>query len=217
MKPKTPRLGRPPTTSRADIVAAALRLLDSDGIEAFTMRRVSAEVGVSQMALYRHVGDRESLLALALDDVASGISSDGWSAEPRQRIVDAMSATYEILVDRAWVAHALIGPRRFGTGALCIGEAVLSAAHELGADDAAAMHTYRSTWSLTLGAVITTLRQRQELADDGAWLRERIADLPADSIPTFQRAARVSREPTSHRDFVVALRALVEGLWPRDG
>jgi AcrR family transcriptional regulator len=44
------------------IVTAALRLMDAEGLEAVTMRRVAREVGVEAMSLYHHVADKDDLL-----------------------------------------------------------------------------------------------------------------------------------------------------------
>jgi len=55
-----------PTTKR--IAAAARRLLDSEGAEAVTMRRVAAAVGITAMAVYRHYPDRKGLLNALADE-----------------------------------------------------------------------------------------------------------------------------------------------------
>ena len=43
------------------IVAAAIRLLDRDGADAFTMRRLGAELGVDPMAVYYHLSNKASV------------------------------------------------------------------------------------------------------------------------------------------------------------
>lgn len=48
--------------AEAAIMAAAVRVADTEGLEAITMRRVAAELGRSPMSLYRHVTDKEALL-----------------------------------------------------------------------------------------------------------------------------------------------------------
>lgn len=48
--------------SRERIVGAALRIMDLDGLEAVSMRRVAREVGVEAMSLYHHVKDKDDLL-----------------------------------------------------------------------------------------------------------------------------------------------------------
>jgi AcrR family transcriptional regulator len=66
-----------PTAKR--IAAAARRLLDKEGAEAVTMRRVAAAVGITAMAVYRHYPDRKGLLnALAdegFDELAERLSA----------------------------------------------------------------------------------------------------------------------------------------------
>jgi AcrR family transcriptional regulator len=49
------------------IATAARRLLDKEGAEAVTMRRVAAAVGITAMAVYRHYPDRKGLLNALAD------------------------------------------------------------------------------------------------------------------------------------------------------
>ena len=67
------RRGRPPKLSREAILAAALDLLDREGADALTMRRLAAQLGVEAMSLYRHVADRAALLAALADRLAAEI------------------------------------------------------------------------------------------------------------------------------------------------
>jgi TetR/AcrR family tetracycline transcriptional repressor len=48
--------------SRDRVIEAALRVMDTDGLEAVSMRRVAREVGVEAMSLYNHVQDKDDLL-----------------------------------------------------------------------------------------------------------------------------------------------------------
>jgi len=48
--------------TRDRVVDAAVHIMDTEGLEAVTMRRVSREVGVEAMSLYNHVHDKEDLL-----------------------------------------------------------------------------------------------------------------------------------------------------------
>ncbi len=64
------RRGRPAKLDRDSVLEATAALLDEHGIGAVSMRRLAARLGVSPMALYRHVGDHgELLLALVGRDV----------------------------------------------------------------------------------------------------------------------------------------------------
>jgi AcrR family transcriptional regulator len=54
------------------VIETALRLMDDEGLEAVTMRRLGRELGVEAMSLYNHVEDKEDLL----DALATRIMSE---------------------------------------------------------------------------------------------------------------------------------------------
>lgn len=60
------KAGRPRTgyerLSRERILGTALQLVDRHGMEALSMRRLAAELGVDPMAIYHHVPGKEALL-----------------------------------------------------------------------------------------------------------------------------------------------------------
>ena len=77
--------GRVPrnTLSRAVIVAAALALVDDEGLEALTMPRLATNLGVGTMSLYRHIEGKDDLLDGVAAQVLSGVTvpygaSDDW-------------------------------------------------------------------------------------------------------------------------------------------
>lgn len=63
MATKTPQADglREPLT-RARILATALAIVDRDGLEELSMRRLASELGVSAMSLYNHVPNKDALL-----------------------------------------------------------------------------------------------------------------------------------------------------------
>src|SRR3954463_13122597 len=69
---RVPRRGtrrrRDPLTSEM-IVAAALRILDAEGLDGLSMRRVGEELNTGAASLYWHVGSKDGLLDLVFDDV----------------------------------------------------------------------------------------------------------------------------------------------------
>jgi AcrR family transcriptional regulator len=62
-----PHKGPKPALSLGRIVAAAVRVADTEGLDAVSMGRVAAEVGTAPMSLYRHVASKEELLTLMVD------------------------------------------------------------------------------------------------------------------------------------------------------
>ena len=73
-RPPMPRArGRPARLSGERVVAAALQLIDDEGTDALTMRRVGECVGAEAMSLYRHVGSRGELIDAVISHVLEDI------------------------------------------------------------------------------------------------------------------------------------------------
>src|SRR5919201_5224188 len=70
---------RTPLT-RQRVVEAALRVMDEEGLDAVSMRRVAREVGVEAMSLYHYVEDKEDLL----DGVCESVMAEFVFPEPSQ-------------------------------------------------------------------------------------------------------------------------------------
>ncbi|MGO2110604.1 MAG: TetR/AcrR family transcriptional regulator [Pseudoclavibacter sp.] len=58
--------------NRDVVVGAALAITASDGLQKVTMRAVGGRLGVTPMALYRHIGGREELVRLVIDRIGAG-------------------------------------------------------------------------------------------------------------------------------------------------
>lgn len=63
------RAAKSPTLSRAQIVRAAMELLDAEGLDALSMRRLGARLGSGTTSIYWHVANKDELLELVLDEV----------------------------------------------------------------------------------------------------------------------------------------------------
>jgi AcrR family transcriptional regulator len=72
------RAGRGPRAaySRADIAAAAVRIADTDGLDAVSMRHVATELGCGTMSLYNYVPRKEDLYELMVDAISG--EHDSW-------------------------------------------------------------------------------------------------------------------------------------------
>ncbi|GHH95287.1 TetR/AcrR family transcriptional regulator [Streptomyces capillispiralis] len=61
--------GQPSGLDRERITGATVRLLDAEGLDRFSMRRLAAELQVTAMSVYWYVDTKDDLLELALDAV----------------------------------------------------------------------------------------------------------------------------------------------------
>jgi AcrR family transcriptional regulator len=85
LRPERAARGPAPEHSRAEIAAAAVRLADSGGLAAASMRKVAEAVGTGPASLYRYVANRQELLSLMTDQVAAEVRhpepSGDWVAD----------------------------------------------------------------------------------------------------------------------------------------
>lgn len=61
----------------AGIVRVALQIAAEEGFSALSMRAIARRLDVSPMAAYRHVGNKQSLIALMVDEVLSPVQAPG--------------------------------------------------------------------------------------------------------------------------------------------
>lgn len=97
MPPRTP-------LTRKRVLAVALELVDEEGLESLTMRRLGLKLGVEAMSLYRHVDGRGALLD-GIHETILGELELPRDVEPRRSTwVDAVRA-YACAFRRVLIAH----------------------------------------------------------------------------------------------------------------
>ena len=76
------------TLDQAQVVEAALTLLDDVGLAALTMRRLSVQLGIKAASLYRHVRNKDELLQLIAEEISGEIplaqSAGTWQTQIRE-------------------------------------------------------------------------------------------------------------------------------------
>lgn len=94
-----PRAGaRRERTTPDAIVSAAITVVDRDGIEALTIRRLAAELGVAPMTVYSYVRSKEEVLDLVVDRVAGEIELPPIDADWRERATQLAHALRSALL-----------------------------------------------------------------------------------------------------------------------
>ena len=68
-RPERAAKGPAPSRSRAQIAAAAVQLADDEGLEAVSMRKVAAALGIGAASLYRYIESKDELYELMVDHV----------------------------------------------------------------------------------------------------------------------------------------------------
>jgi AcrR family transcriptional regulator len=214
-KPAKGTTGRPPRTSREEILAAARGLIERDGWDKLTVRKLAAELGTSPGTLYNHVRDRDDLLVQLLNAEAEDFlaTRPELPDDPRERIVAVATLMHDGIAARPWVAEVITADDLLGESALWLVESIVDAAITLGATPDQAVHLYRQIWYYTAGEILIRARRTSRESDrDGATYREQVfANLDPTTHPRL--AALGDRWPalTAEDTYTAGLRALITG------
>lgn len=174
-------VGRPQTRAeRLDqeaIVAAAMRIANSQGIDALTMRTLTAELQVSVGAFYNHVRNRGELLDLVADEVLrQSPSLRGDVADPWAAIIEHALGIQELLDRYAGLDTVVM--RRAPNSAVSkqVRSDFLRLLQAHGVSSADAHHIRRSVTWLWLGARMS-LGGRQQTPSDRAHFARALKEL----------------------------------------
>jgi TetR/AcrR family tetracycline transcriptional repressor len=154
------------TISRQQIVEAALQALGSTGFDRLTIRNLALRLGVSPMALYRHIRDKDDLLDEVVDELVrrsweAPTAGHGWRAATEQ----AADALRELLVREpaalyVYLRHPVITP-----AAIARMEAMVQVLREGGFGPEAAERAYAAVHTYTVGfAALEASRARAQSA-----------------------------------------------------
>jgi len=162
--PTTPisRRARPAKAplTREVIVRTGLAVLDRDGMDALTMRKVAQELDTGAASLYVYVKNREDLLAAMLDeafaDVIGKVTGDDW----RERLTSLVEISVDAMASHRGLALVALGGVPTGLNALLILDSTLALLKEGGLDDATA------SWAVDLLHLHITATAAEQSAHD---------------------------------------------------
>lgn len=182
--------------NRELVVATALQIIDRDGVEALSMRKLAAELGRDPMALYRHAKNKAALLDAVVEVVLAPLTIDAtdrdWIGQLRvaareyRRLVLAHPHVVPLLVALPANTPLALRPR----GTLRPLESVLALLTRAGFTGADALHIYRAFFGFLYGHVINELQELVENEEESdAVLRLGLYRLPIGEFPILRSLA----------------------------
>ncbi len=151
------RLGRTRRRSldRASIVAAAVELVDREGLAALNMRALAQEMGVGTMSLYHHVPNKDALLEGVVEALLSEIEIPEADAGSWQERAMRMARSLRTVALRHPECVPLLVTHPFATApALRPCEAGFEVLAEAGLDTEHALIAFRTVVAFVLGFVM---------------------------------------------------------------
>ena len=164
--------------SHETIRAAALRLIDRHGLEAFSTRKLGAALGCEAMAIYWYYPSKDALLDAVVDVLIEGIARAVTAHDPGGDWIDALRGVahaYRQIAHDHPKAVPLLATRRFATEATyAFMEQLFELARAKGIDDRVTARFYRVVSSYCNGFALNELAEPR-----GPALRKRFTRVAA--------------------------------------
>src|SRR5436190_8442847 len=210
---------RDPLTQEA-IVETALRLLDAEGLDGLTMRRVAEELDTGPASLYWHVGSKDGLLDLLMDHVIGEQEVPDSDPERwREQLKDVARTMRETILRHRDIVRISIGRVPLGPNALRYSERVLAILRAGGVPDRLAVHGFLLLIAVVNGFTIDETGQGgQPPADQpppeaaADQVRDYIASLPPAQFPNMVALADEFAVADQDLRFELLLDLYVDGL-----
>jgi AcrR family transcriptional regulator len=205
--------------SRDIVLRAALELVDAEGLDALSMRRLAQELGCDPMSLYRHAANRAALLdgvtEIVLNELAIFPDDPDWQAQLRRIAHDLRLLALRhpnvvpLLVTRP--LSTPLGLRPLGT--LRPLEQILALLIDAGFAPADALHVYRAYYGFLYGHILNELQEFIVDPDENeAILRLGLHRLPAKKFPHLRALGPVLADYDGDAELDQGLTILLNGL-----
>ena len=204
----TRAMPRPRSLSPDAIAAAALAVIDRDGLDALSMRTVAGQLGMGAMSLYRYVPGRQEIERLAVDLVFRPIDPGVDQTTDWQRQVTELGWRFRAAV----AAHPaaiplLLAHYQSSPSALRWSEAVLAALTQAGFSGPQQVIGLRGLTAYLVGALLNEFFTSLSGAADTA----RVSLSPA-KYPHVTAASRHAYAITPDQEFGQGLLIFTRGL-----
>jgi TetR/AcrR family transcriptional regulator, tetracycline repressor protein len=211
---RTPRTGRPPRLTRAQVLAVARRLGARHGVESLSMRRLAEALGVMPNALYTYFPDKASILDAVLDDLVGDVERPRQRVGWRNGLVSLMGSYRRQLLTQPGLIALTVSRPMVGPNALRLREDMLTLLRRGALDDAGAVSAYLALFAYTTGFVAFETGRTPGKADTEQRTQTyRLhANLPDKGFPSTRALARRLRKRPGDVEFTAGLQALIAGF-----
>jgi AcrR family transcriptional regulator len=201
------RARRPRVTS-TEVVAAAIDIVDRQGVDALTIRAVADACGLSPMGVYRHIRDKEDLLDRVVDAVVTPAmekleATGSWD----QQILELFRNARQVNLAHPGVAVLSVLRPTPVVGVARFYNRVLAALAEGGLNGTDAVHAFDTLLMFMFGSVLWEIPRTGNV-------RERLIAVAAHDAASALIAERASelghRDPTDY--FEAGLATILEGI-----
>ncbi|MEU5469156.1 TetR/AcrR family transcriptional regulator [Streptomyces lydicus] len=203
--------------SREQIVTEAVQLLDTDGLESLSMRKLGTRLDAGATSLYRHVANKDELIELVVDEVYGELEVP--AADAADWRTPAARSAYSLramILRHPWVASVLgqVGLIHLGPNVTKMSERMAAVYRAAGFPSDETGHAMKTVISYVIGMATSEAAYLSLIARSGKSEREFI-----ESLRSAGEEGPQAEDPETARDetFDYGLRRVLDGLQVRLG
>ena len=209
---RSARGGRQRRLSLEMVFDGALRVIDRDGLDGLSMRRLADELGVGVMTLYGYVRTKEEILDgviarslhVLVVDVDTGLPWD-------EQLTSALTDLHRTLREHPGALQVAMAPHSMSARAgNQIREALLAVVRKAGFSNIDAVEAIADLVAYVVG--FTTMEAQRERLQTAAEQVVELRALPADEFPHLHDAAEAWAARASEHAFGRGLGYLIDGF-----
>jgi AcrR family transcriptional regulator len=191
-----------------DVEETALRIADTEGLEALSMRRLASELGLGVMTLYGHVRTKDELIERITERAISELTIPQKGTWDR-RLEVLFTDLRALLLAHPAVLYADAARPVSGPGALRSADAALGMLRRGGLDGAQAVTGLSTLIAYTFGSAMFRLHQT---ADGSEEYSRHVRAADPDELPNVAAVAPHLLSRGSEAEFAIGLRLILDGL-----
>jgi TetR/AcrR family transcriptional regulator, tetracycline repressor protein len=198
--------------SRRRVLEAAVRFADREGLDALSMRKLGADLGVEAMSLYNHVPNKDALLDGMVEVLLGELEVPSERAEWEERVRDAYRGFRRLARRHPNVFPLLVLRPPDTMDGVWLVEEFLKTMRGAGFDAPTALYAFRTLSAYATGYAMAEIRG---FAMEPGGGRDGAAALPAEEFPHIvelgERLGGVDRDA----EFEFGLDLILNGLRER--
>lgn len=202
--------------TRDRVIDAALRIMDEEGLDAVSMRRVGRELGVEAMSLYHHVRDKEDLLRGIRERVLCEFLDPGADGDWEVRARRAARSWREILRSHPNIMTLISGSKRFDMTPVSVRptETALRLLREVGLPEDDAVKAFCALGGFIVGFVMFEIGVMRTAgpADQQPTPEGLVPALSAEEFPCFLSSLPYLMQGDIDQRFEYGLDVLIAGI-----
>jgi AcrR family transcriptional regulator len=153
--------------SPAAIAKAAIWLCDKDGVDALSMRKVAARLGVGTMSLYHYVANKDELLVLMSDEIMGELVVEDLPSGWRDGLRAIATSTKAAFDRHGWMIQEMLsGEGQGGPNHMAHFEQSVSTLSDLELDRFDKLHVLSVVDEFTFGFIMHEALDSNEAADE---------------------------------------------------